>query len=169
MRLLLRWLEHHHGRSRPRQRLHQPLPGAATAQGRRRLVHALLLQYIRAAKVANYLAANAEEILSRVLLLVLLLLENGIATVQTARKVGNLMYGAHAQDGIGYLVVGSRLQRVMRSRDLPSVVWSALLDVGRLGDLLSDDELLDQALEPRVVADAGRCCSRGQAGLPVVR
>ena len=56
----------------------------------------------------------------------------------------------------------------MCGRGLASVVRSTLLNVRRLGDLLPDNELLDQALEPRVVADAGRCGGQGLAGLPVV-
>ena len=56
----------------------------------------------------------------------------------------------------------------MCGRGLASVVRSALLNVRRLSDLLPDNELLDQALEPRVVTDAGRCGGRELAGLPVV-
>ena len=45
----------------------------------------------------------------------------------------------------------SGLQRVLCRCDLPGVVGAALLNVGRLGDFLPHDQLLDQTFEPGVV------------------
>ena len=93
----------------------------------------------------------------------LILLQLDIASVETVRKVIclDLLHLAELASEastcspileVVYLIV-SRLHRLMRCSGLPSrvVVWSPLLmvDIGRLGDLFAQDQLLDQ-LEPTV-------------------
>lgn len=89
---------------------------------------------------------------------VLILLGQDIATVEAVREVIglDLLHLAELAGDVSTCspilevvdLIVSRLYRLMCNSDLPSrvVVWSPLLvvDIGRLGDLFAQDQLLDQ-------------------------
>lgn len=88
----------------------------------------------------------------------LILLGQDIATVEAVREVIglDLLHLAELASDVSTCspilevvdLIVSRLYRLMCNSDLPSrvVVWSPLLvvDIGRLGDLFAQDQLLDQ-------------------------
>ena len=81
-----------------------------------------------------------------------MLLFEHLTAVQAARKVADSVRCALAAgegSAIGHQLVG-HLHGVVRCAGLPSVVGSPLLYVGRLCDLLPDDQLLDKGLEAAV-------------------